>query len=314
MNEADMVMTDAAISAPTPIVSVKPVVLAAPGRGEDLQVRVSAPTIGNDLPIIVFSHGFGWSLDGYAPLADFWAAHGFVVIQPTHLDSRTLNIPPDDPRTPLIWRFRVEDMKRILDQLDLLEASVPGLSGRLDRSRIAVAGHSWGGQTASMLLGARVLDTQGGTDVSMSDSRVKAGVLFAAPGSGGADLTPFAAEHFPFMHPSFAHMTTPALVIAGDRDQSFLSVRGPDWFTDPYFLSPGSKSLLTLFGAEHGLGGIAGYKVAETTDENPERVALIQRLTWAYLRNALAIDDSNWQVARTALVESPNPLGRIESR
>ena len=42
-----------------------------------------------------------------------------------------------------------------------------------------------------------------------------------------------------------------------------------DWHADPYFLSPGPKSLLTLFGAEHGLSGISGYDVAETTDENP---------------------------------------------
>lgn len=314
MNETDITMTDATMSVPTPVVSVKPVVLSAPGRGEDLHVRVSAPAIGSALPLIVFSHGFGLSLDDYDPLVDFWAAHGFVVMQPTHLDSQTLSLPPDDPRTPLIWRFRVEDMKRILDQLDLLEASVPGLSGRLDRSRIAAAGHSWGGQTASMLLGARVLDPEKGTEEDISDVRIKAGVLLATPGLGGADLTPFAAENFPFMNPSFADMTTPTLVVAGDRDQSLLSVRGPEWFTDPYFLSPGSKSLLTLFGAEHSLGGIPGYKFAETTDENPARVALIQRLTWAYLRSALDPEDSSWSAARTALMESPNPLGRIESR
>ncbi|MDF5754265.1 alpha/beta fold hydrolase [Spongiactinospora sp. TRM90649] len=300
----------ATASAPaTPIISAKPVVLPAPGRGENLRVRVSAPADGHDLPIIVFSHGFGWSMDGYGPLVDHWAAHGFVVIQPTHLDSRTLNLPPDDPRTPLIWRFRVEDMKRVLDHLDLIEAAVPGLSGRLDRTRIAVAGHSWGAQTASMLLGARVL---GPTAEDMSDSRITAGVLLAIPGQGGADLTPFAAEHFPFMNPDFAHMTTPALVVAGDRDQSLLSVRGPDWFTDPYLLSPGAKSLLTLFAAEHSLGGIPGYHVAETTDENPERVALIQRLTTAYLRNAFDPEDSGWQAARAALLESTDPLGRVE--
>jgi hypothetical protein len=148
----------------------------------------------------------------------------------------------------------------------------------------------------------------------MSDSRIKAGVLLATPGQGGADLTPFAAENFPFMNPGFADMTTPTLVVAGDRDQSLLSVRGPDWFTDPYFLSPGSKSLLTLFEAEHSLGGIPGYKFAETTDENPERVALIQRLTWAYLRSTLYPEDPAWSVARTALMESSNPQGRIESR
>ncbi|HUR03048.1 MAG TPA: chlorophyllase [Nonomuraea sp.] len=305
-------LTDVAISAPTPVVSVKPVVLSAPGRGEDLQVRVSAPATGDELPIIVFSHGFGWSLDGYGPLVDFWAAHGFVVVQPTHLDSRTLSLPPDDPRTPLIWRFRVEDMKRVLDQLDLLEASVPGLSGRLDRSRIAAAGHSWGGQTASMLLGARVLDPEGGTGEDLSDSRIKAGVLLATPGQGGADLTPFAAEHLPFMNPSFADMTTPALVVAGDRDQSALSVRGPDWFADPYFLSPGGKSLLTLFGAEHSLGGIPGHNITETTDESPERVALIQQLTWAHLRHALYPEDPSWRAARSALLEAPDPLGRVE--
>lgn len=314
MNQIDVTMTDRPIDVPSSIISVKPIVLAAPGRGEDLQVRVSAPASGHELPVIVFSHGFGLSLDSYSPLIDFWTAHGFVVMQPTHLDSRTLNLPPDDPRTPLIWRFRVEDMKRVLDQLDQLEASVPGLSGRLDRSRIVAAGHSWGGQTTSMLLGARVLDPEGGAGEDMSDARIKAGVLLATPGLGGADLTPFAAEHFSFMNPSFADMHTPALVVAGDHDQSFLSVRGPDWFTDPYFLSPGSKSLLTLFGAEHSLGGISGYNVTETTDENPERVALIQQLTLAYMRTTLYPQDASWLTAHKALLENPHPLGRIESR
>ncbi|PAD88189.1 chlorophyllase [Niallia circulans] len=301
-------------SSPTPVFSVKPIVLSAPGRGEDLQVRVSAPTVGSELPIVVLSHGFGLSHDGYAPLVDFWSAHGFVVIQPTHLDSRMLNLPPDDPRTPLIWRFRVEDMKLILDQLDIIISSVPGLSKRIDRERIAVAGHSWGGQTASMLLGAQVLDAHGEPGEDMSDSRIKAGVLLSTTGKGGDDLSPFAVQHFPFMNPSFEEMKTPTLVIAGDHDQSQLSSRGPDWFTDPYFFSPGSKSLLTLFGAEHTLGGITGYNVTETTDENPEHVALIQWLTWAYLRNVLDLDNSSWPAVRTALEESDSPIGRIESK
>ncbi|MFJ8009197.1 alpha/beta hydrolase family protein [Streptomyces fagopyri] len=298
----------------TPVVSVKPVVLPAPGRGEDLRVRVSAPATGHDLPVIVFSHGYGWSMDGYAPLADFWAARGFVVLQPTHLDSRTLGLPADDPRTPRIWRFRVEDMKRVIDGLDLLEASVPGLEGRLDRGRVAVAGHSWGAQTASVLLGARVLDSAGVPGEDMSDPRVSAGVLLAAPGRGGDDLSPFAAEHFPFMNPSFDDMTAPVLVVAGDRDQSALTVRGPEWFTDPYVLSPAGKSLLTLFGAEHSLGGIPGYGVAETTDESPERVALVQQFTWAFLRSALHPGDTAWSAARSVLEEDPEPLGEVRSK
>lgn len=314
MNASDRTAAELALTAPSPVVSVKPVVLEAPGRGDDLEVRISAPATGGELPIIVFSHGFGSSLNGYGPLADFWAAHGFVVIQPTHLDSRTVGLSQDDPRTPRIWRFRVEDMKRILDRLDVLEAAVPGLSGRLDRSRIAAAGHSFGGQTAGNLLGLRVLDPVSQEGEDLSDARIKAGVLLATAGKGGADLTPYAAEHFPFMNPSFANMTTPALVVMGDKDDLPLSVRGPEWLADPYHLSPGDKSLFTLFGAEHSLGGIAGYEVQETTDENPERVALIQRVTWAYLRHALGIEDAGWTAAQKAQSESLAPLGRLESK
>ncbi|QQE79213.1 alpha/beta fold hydrolase [Alicyclobacillus sp. SO9] len=302
------------INTPTPVISVKPVVLPAPNRGDDLQVRVCAPAVGHELPIVVFSHGFGLSSNSYDPLVDFWAAHGFVVIQPTHLDSMTLNLPPEDPRTPTIWRFRVEDVKRILDELDFLEAAVPGLHGRLNRDRIAVAGHSWGGQTVSMLLGARVLNERDEPGEDMSDSRIKAGVLLATPGKGGADLTPFATEYFPFMNPSFSDMRTPALVIAGDHDKSELSTRGPDWFTDPYFCSPGSKSLLTLFGAEHSLGGIIGYNDTRTTDENPKHVSVIQRFTWGYLRQALNLDDSSLLEACAALEEGQDALGRFESK
>jgi predicted dienelactone hydrolase len=314
---ADVAVT---VSAPAPVLSVSPVVLPAPGRAVDLQMRVSAPVTGSELPIILLSHGHGnsnnlSSLNGYAPLANFWAAHGFAVIQPTHLDSKTLSLDPGDPEAPLYWRSRAEDMKRILDQLDVIEAAVPQLPGRLDRRKVAVAGHSMGGQTASLLLGARLTDPRDETEVNLAEPRIKAGVLLAAPGRGDA-LTEFAAKNYSFFSTmDFSTMTAPVLVVAGDKDASpHLTVAGADWHADPYLLSPGPKSLLTLFGAEHGLGGVAGYDAAETTDENPERVAAVQRLTWAYLRTELYPGDSAWQAARDALTASPNPLGRVESK
>jgi predicted dienelactone hydrolase len=297
------------------------VVLSAPGRAVDLEVRVSAPVTGSDLPVILLSHGQGHSnhlssLNGYAPLVNFWAAHGFVVIQPTHLSSATLSLNADDPEAPLYWRSRAEDMKRILDQLDVIEAAVPQLLGRVDQSKVVVAGHSMGGHTASLLLGARLTDPHDGTEVNLAEPRIKAGVLLAAPGRGGDALSESAAENLSFFSTTdFSEMTTPALVVAGDKDTSaHLTVAGADWHTDPYFLSPGPKSLLTLFDAEHGLGGVSGYDVAETTDESPERVSAVQRLTWAYLRTELYPGDSAWQAARDALTAGPNPLGRVESK
>ncbi len=306
--------SDKPANIPTPVLSVSPILLSAPERGEAIQLRVSAPVSGSQLPIIIFAHGYGSSLDGYAPLVNYWAANGFVVIQPTFLDSRTLAISPDDPRTPLIWKFRVEDMKQILDHMDFIADSVIGLKGRLDHNSIVAVGHSFGAQTVGMLLGARVINPDGTVGEDLSDSRIKAGVLLTPAGKGGSDLTPFAAEHFPFMNPGYAEMTTPSLVIAGDKDISPLTIRGWDWFTDAYTMSPGAEWLVTLFGGEHLLGGISGYLVTETSDENPERVAAVQRLTLAYLRTALNPGDSSWEEARKQLNDSTNPIGIVEGK
>jgi predicted dienelactone hydrolase len=314
-------MASSTASAPvTPVLSISPVVLPAPGRPVDLEVRVSAPITGGALPVVLLSHGHGpshhlSSLDGYAPIAGHLAAHGFVVVQPTHLDSKRLPFRASDhPDAPLFWRSRADDMARILDQLDAIERSLPGLAGRLDRTKVAVVGHSMGGHTASLLLGARHRDGDG-REVRLADPRIEAGVLLAAPGRGDA-LSAYAAEHYPFFETiDFSTMTTPALVIAGDDDPSpHLTVAGPAWHADPYALAPGPKALVTLFGAGHGLGGISGHDVAETTDESPARVATVQRLITAYLRSALHPGDPAWAVAQTELTSAPAPLGRVESK
>ncbi|QHC58880.1 chlorophyllase [Rathayibacter sp. VKM Ac-2760] len=305
-------LTDALPDA-LPVVSVAPVELDAPGRPVPLTVRISAPVTGSDLPVVLFSHGNGWNHDGYAPLTAFWASRGFVVIQPTHLDSRRHGFGFDHPVFPSIWEERIADLTRVLDRLDVLEAAVPGLAGRVDRSRVAVAGHSWGAQTAQTLLGARIVGEDGSLSADRSDSRVSAGVLLAATGVAGDDLEPFAQAAFPFLRPSFAQLGTPTLVVAGDHDRSRLSRRGPDWFTDAYAQSPGATDLLTLHGGEHSLGGIVGEEVAETTDADPARLAAIQQLTTAYLRTALGVDADSWATARTAFLEK-GTIGRIDSR
>ncbi len=289
------------------IVSVSPVTLSSPGRVVNLQVRITAPRTGKNLPIIILSHGHGnsnylSSLYGYGPLVNFYAAHGFIVIQPTHLDSKSLKLNPMGPEGPTYWRSRMQDIKCILDQLGAIENLVPEIKGRMDKGRVAIVGHSLGAFTAGMVLGEQVID-RNGVVVDMSDPRIKTGVLLSAPGNG-LDLTPMFAKAFADYHPNFSTMKKPALIIAGDKDSSAQETfHGPEWHTDPYRLSPAPKCLLTIINAEHNLGGISGYDAAEAKDENPERVALIQRLTWAYLRSQLYPGDPAWSTATAALQE-----------
>jgi len=275
------------------ILAVKPITVPTSGRPFELQVKVTAPVRGERLPVIVFSHGNAWSMDGYEPLVDRWAAAGFVVVQPTHLDSRRHGIGFDDARFGTIWRVRIADLHAVLDHLDDVLAAAGGVGQRADRTRAALVGHSWGAQTVGAVLGARVLDADGVPGEDLTHRAVKAGVLIAATGTGDS-LTPFALEHLPFMRPDYSSMTTPALVVAGDRDQSRMSTRGPDWFLDAYDLSPAPKSLVLVPGGEHTLGGIAGEAVSETTDADPARVVLVADAISAYLRTQLDVDAAAW--------------------
>lgn len=305
------------VPSPLPIIAFGSIQLDRPGRVLPMETKVTVPATGGGLPILLFSHGHGAShylssVRGYAPLVEFWAAHGFAVVQVTHLDSATLALDPTGAEGATFWRSRAMDISALIDRLDQIETIVPGLAGRLDRTRIAVAGHSLGGQTVTLLSGAQLTDPRSGEVVDLTEARLRAAIAIAPPGNG-ADLAGWARQRYPELGGvDLTTMHHPALILVGDNDCSANFSARRDWRSDAFHLAPAPKTLATVFGGEHLLGGISGWDSREASDENPSRLAEVQRLTWAYLRTALEIDRMAWPlVARD--IESRG-VGRVENK
>jgi hypothetical protein len=139
-------------------------------------------------------------------------------------------------------------------------------------------------------------------------------VVIAPPGIGDEHLSEKAAAGYPSLKfIDFSKMTGTALVIAGDKDLNPMFSDRLSYRWDAYTHAPASSTLLTFSGAEHMFGGISGYDAAETSDENPERVATLRSLVWAYLRSQLYPADSAWPVAVAAL-DGDDPIAKVESK
>ncbi|CAG7555195.1 unnamed protein product [Fusarium equiseti] len=311
---------DIPVNSPTPIMSYSPMTLEAEGRRVPLDIKITAPATGSNLPIILLSHGHGpssylSSYKGYGPIVDWWAGHGFVVIQPTHLSSRQLGYQLDAENVrELFMDQRVKDMHRILDNLDNIEETVPFLKGRLDKDKIAVAAHSLGSLTANILMGAVNTDPRDNEKMDLYSPRIKAGFIMGALGNGTTDMSEGGSNMMPFYNIDFSNMKTPCLVAWGDSDVSpHLTTRGADWHADPYNESPGPKASYEITGGKHGFGGVSGWDALECQDESAERLAAVQRVSWAYLMSQLYPEDDSWEKAKKAIA-SHSEIGKIEEK
>lgn len=118
-------------------------------------------------PLIIFSHGLCGLPAQSTFLTEVLASRGFVIAAPPHVDSIGNGYPACVSQLGRGFQTRVGDIEFVLDQM-LLAARTNGspFKNRIDRRRISIAGHSFGGQTV-----LRVADV---------DSRVRA-VLAMAP-------------------------------------------------------------------------------------------------------------------------------------
>jgi pimeloyl-ACP methyl ester carboxylesterase len=114
-----------------------------PGHpGRTLVTVIRRPVgVKGPLPLIVFAHGWNSSPAAYEALLDTWAASGYLVAAPTFPDSASTL--PGDPISN--YPEQALDMSFVITQL------LGGIAGPVDRSKIAVAGHSDGGTDVALL-------------------------------------------------------------------------------------------------------------------------------------------------------------------
>ena len=259
-------------------------------RQKDLEVTVRYPALAADaagcFPMVVFSHGAGGSRAAFANLTAHWASHGYIVVLPTHSDSvelrrrrgqdvsylrRDLNLLIRDVK-PF---ERLADVMFLIDAIGLLEGRVAGLrdgrgSGRVDRDRTGVAGHSAGALTAQMAAGVKVLGSTPGAPFavrSVGDPRIDAAVVISGQGTTNRMLA----------DASWSELSTPLLAITGSKDVAAIGNETPASRREPFEKAkPGDKYLVFIEGATHssyqGRGRTLGLDPSVPTDQQLQMI------------------------------------------
>ena len=277
-----------------------------PARSRNIPVRIRMPDGQERVPIILFSHGLGGSLESGTDWTAAWTQAGLATLTIDHVGSdrqlRGDSISPAGLSVQL--EARIADVKFVLDELWRREREGDCDLRRLDRSRIGMSGHSFGAITTQALSGQSyplpALD-------HAADPRIKAAIAFSPspPMRGHDDAGAFAGVHIPFLSVTgtadFAPITPQ--VTAADRQRPFLA------------MPPGDKYLLVVGGANHlQLNGQDGF--GPDTEPGEHMRAIVIATTTAFWNATLRADASAraWLEAGAGMQKKLAPSDRLEVR
>jgi predicted dienelactone hydrolase len=260
-----------------------------PARGEssrDIPIKVRYPINATGaLPLVVFSHGMGGSSNAFPELSDHLASHGYVVILPTHSDSVKLRREKGEDAGREIMGDpagyvrnvkpfeRVDDVKRILDALSVVEQKIfADAKASISREAIGMAGHSAGAMTTQIAFGVKARTRLLGGVQSAADPRIKAAVVISGQG----------LKTRLFTKDSWSDLDKPMLVITGSEDTAKAGRDTPESRRHPFEYAPASKGephtyLLWIEGATHG--SYQSKSAATLLGEKPEDPAMVAAAT-----------------------------------
>ena len=212
-----------------------------------LETVVSYPAGANTYPLIVFGHGYALTPATYGRLLRAWTEAGYVVAAPV-FPLGNAAAPGGPNEADLI--NQPKDMSFVISSLLALNARTNGvLYGKIDPSRIAIAGHSDGAETALAVA----------YDHRFRDPRVDAALVLsgaALPGMG-----------------SFPRSGPPLLAVQGTADTTNAPANSARFFR----LARRPKFLLWLLGASH---------LPPYTFQQPQ-LGIVERATTAFLDHYL---------------------------
>ena len=273
-------------------------------RKRDVPVRLYWPagaSASTPVPLVVFSHGLGGSRTGYSYLGRHWASLGFASLHVQHAGSDRA-----------VWTGNIFSLfgnlqtaaseANALDRARDVSFAITSIlkskdfGPQVNADAIAVAGHSYGANTAMLIGGATV--ERDGKSLTLRDERVKALILISAP--------PFTGEGD--MGKILRPIKVPTLHVTGSEDV----IRVPGYYSDVadrvavYDAVVAPSKLLTVFkGATHSIftdrSAPAGFELNSAVKKATRELSGLFLKTVLGGASGKAVDD--WLQAQGALLD-----------
>lgn len=239
-------------------------------RNRTVPIKLHIPVNGGPYPLAIFSHGGGGDRDSHIYQARFLAHHGYAVFCVEHTGSNTQALKNSMRRKRQgtkdalaamvvdsgILINRPLDITFCINQAEAWAKKDSSLHNRINTTRIAVVGHSYGAYTVLATCGARLrtdrirptIPSENSLASDLSDSRITFGFAMSPQAPGEAR----------FSTKSFSGIHCPLVFVSGDKDESNYrdhpgtrELLPPEARKETYRLVTAEKHLFWLKNADH---------------------------------------------------------------